>query len=568
MYLRESRRRNKDGTVVSYLQLAHNERHPRTGSPVAKVIHNFGRADLVDPEALRRLVASISRFVEPEQAAAAAAAGEVEVLDSRRLGGAWVLDRLWERLEIGQAIRRAAEGRRLDGEAAERVIFALAAQRALEPASKLATRWVAERVFIEGCPGFSDDAAYRAMDFLLAALEEIAAEIFYSVAHLLNLDVNIVFVDTTSTYWEMEAAAELAEVAGDDEDDSLPEQEGARLFGHSKDYRDDLPQVVIAMAVTRDGIPVRCWTFPGSTGDQKIIRKVKDDLAGWNLRRLVWVAGRGFASQANRAYLAKGGGHYIHAEKLRNTNAEAAAALSRQGRYRAVAGNLRVKEVWVPARDAGARAERFVVCHNPEQAWRDQLVRDRLVTHLEGLIGGSDAWAQRRRDELAGSLRDKPGLRRFLRRTPRGLLRIDKTAIAREAGLDGKWLLRTNDDTLTPDDLAAAYKQLVAVERGWRDMKGALRLRPVYHYREDRIRAHVQLCWLALLLIRVAETGTSDTWRNIRHELDRMHLVTLATADGRVAQRSVATPGQQAILHALDLREPPKFPDFTLPPPT
>jgi Transposase DDE domain len=566
VYLRESRRRNKDGTVVSYLQLAHNERHPRTGSPVAKVIHNFGRADLVDREALRRLVASISRFLEPEQAAAAAAAGEVEVLDARRMGGAWVLDRLWERLEIGAAIRKAAAGRRLDGEAAERVIFALAAQRALEPASKLAaTRWVAERVFIEGCPGFSDDAAYRAMDFLLAALEEIAAEIFYSVAHLLNLDVDIVFVDTTSAYWELEVAAELAGVAGEDDDeDSLPEEEGARLFGHSKDHRDDLPQVVIAMAVTRDGIPVRCWTFPGDTGDQKIIRKVKDDLGGWNLRRLVWVADRGFASAANRAYLARGGGHYIHAEKLRDTNREAAAALSRQGRYRAVAGNLRVKEVWVPARGAGERAERFVVCHNPEQAQRDQLVRDRLAAHLDGLIGGSDAWTQRKRDELAGSLKDKPGLRRFLRRTPRGLLRIDKTAITREAGLDGKWLLRTNDETLTPDDLAAAYKQLVAVERGWKDMKGALKLRPVYHHREDRIRAHVQLCWLALLLIRVAETGAGDTWRSIRHELDRMHLVTLATADGRVAQRSAATPGQQATLHALDLPEPPKFLDFTI----
>jgi len=566
VYLRESRRRNKDGTVVSYLQLAHNERHPRTGSPVAKVIHNFGRADLVDREALRRLVGSISRFLEPEQAAAAAAAGEVEVLDARRMGGGWVLDRLWERLEIGAAIRKVAAGRRLDGEAAERVIFALAAQRALEPASKLAaTRWVAERVFIEGCPGFSDDAAYRAMDFLLAALEEIAAEIFYSVAHLLNLDVDIVFVDTTSTYWEMEVAAEVAEVAGEDEDDDgLPGEEGARLFGHSKDQRDDLPQVVIAMAVTRDGIPVRCWTFPGDTADQKIIRKVKDDLGGWNLRRLVWVADRGFASAANRAYLARGGGHYIHAEKLRNTNAEATAALARQGRYRAVAGNLRVKEVWVPARDAGARAERFVVCHNPEQAQRDQLVRGRLVAHLEGLIGGSDAWSQRKRDELAGSLKDKPGLRRFLRRTPRGLLRTDKTAIAREAGLDGKWLLRTNDDTLTPDDLAAAYKQLVAVERGWKDMKGALKLRPVYHYREDRIRAHVQLCWLALLLIRVAETGTGDTWRNLRHELDRLHLVTLAAADGRVAQRSAVTPGQQVILHALDLPEPPKFLDFTI----
>jgi len=196
VYLRESRRRNKDGTVVSYLQLAHNERHPRTGSPVARVIHNFGRADLVDRAALRRLVASISRFLEPGQAVTAAAAGQVEVLDSRRMGGAWVLSRLWDRLEIGQAIRRAAQGRRLDGEAAGRVLFALAAQRALEPASKLAaTRWAAERVFVEGCPGFSDDAAYRAMDFLLGALEEIAAEIFFSVAHLLNLDVDIVFAD-------------------------------------------------------------------------------------------------------------------------------------------------------------------------------------------------------------------------------------------------------------------------------------------------------------------------------------------------------------------------------------
>jgi hypothetical protein len=205
-----------------------------------------------------------------------------------------------------------------------------------------------------------------------------------------------------------------------------------------------------------------------------------------------------------------------------------------------------------------------VFCHNPGQAGRDQLVRGRLAAHLEGLIDGSDAWTQRKRDELAGSLKDKPGLRRFLRRTPGGLLRIDRGAIKREAGLDGKWLLRTNDETLTPDDLAAAYKQLIAVERGWKDMKGALSLRPVYHYREDRIRAHVQLCWLALLLTRVAETAASDTWRNLRHELDRMHLVTLTTADGRVAQRSAATPGQQAILHALDLPEPPKFLDFTI----
>ena len=110
------------------------------------------------------------------------------------------MDGLWRRLGIGEAIRNVAEGRRLDGAATERVVFALVAQRALEPGSKLAgTHWVAERVAVPGIEGFSDDAAYRAMDFLLDALAEIASEVFASVAHLLNLDLDIVFVDTTST---------------------------------------------------------------------------------------------------------------------------------------------------------------------------------------------------------------------------------------------------------------------------------------------------------------------------------------------------------------------------------
>jgi Transposase DDE domain len=211
----------------------------------------------------------------------------------------------------------------------------------------------------------------------------------------------------------------------------------------------------------------------------------------------------------------------------------------------------------------GVRAERFVVCHNPDAAARDQAVRERLIEHLRGLIDGSDTWTKTKRDELVGSLRNKPGLRRLLRRTKAGLLRIDHAAAAREAHYDGKWLLRTSDLTLTAEDLAAAYKQLLAVERGWRDCKSSLGLRPVYHHREDRIRAHVQLCWLALLLIRVTKTRTGDTWRNLHHELDRMHLVTLATADGRVAQRSATTSDQKTILAALDLPEPPKYLDVT-----
>jgi len=578
VYLRESSRRNKDGSKVTYLQLAHNERHPKTGSPVAKVIHNFGRKDKVDKEALARLVSSISRILDLPMTESSLASSALEIVDSRRLGGAFILDQMWERLGIADALRSAAKGRRIDADAVERICFALVAQRCLEPASKLAAiQWVGERVAIPDCPDFDDDAAYRAMDFLLAALPEIAERIFSSTANLLNLSCDIIFVDTTSTYFERDVAdgeddldlAKTAEEKAADKngpDAGGPSESAARRFNkHSKDKRPDLPQVVLGMAVTAEGVPVRCWTFPGNTSDQVIIRTIKDDLAGWMLNRVVWVADRGFNSVANRAYLQQGGGHYVVAEKLRNASGEAKEALARPGRYHQAAGNLEVKEVIV---GDGERRQRFVVCHNPEAEERDQQVRANLVAYLESQIDGTDEWTKSKRDELAGRLRTTPALWRMVRRLNDGRFRIDKAAIAREEKLDGKWLLRTSDDSLTPTDLAIAYKQLLEVDRGWRDMKGSLGLRPVFHHREDRIRSHVQLCWLALLLIRVIENGTDDTWRNVRHELDRMHLVTMENADGRVAQRTTTTPRQAEIFTALEIDEPGRFLDFELPDPT
>lgn len=574
MYLRETKRRNKDGSTVSYLQLAHNERHPVTGSPVAKVIHNFGRADQVDREALRRLVTSIGRFLEPTEAVAALEGSDVEIVDARRLGGAYVLDELWHRLGIARALEAAAKGRRLDGAVVERVLFALVAQRCLEPASKLAcVSWARERVALLSCPDFDDQAAYAAMDFLLDALSEIATGIFNRTANLLNLSCDVVFVDTSSTYWELDVAdeeIELAEAsarqAARGDEPVVPEERAWRQFSkNSKDHRSDLPQVVIAMAVTTEGVPIRCWTFPGRTSDQLVIRRVKDDLGSWMLNRVIWVTDSGFNSAANRAYLQRGGDHYVVCEKLRSASADAKAALSRAGRYRTVAGNLSVKEVRV---GKGARSERFCVCVNPEAKARDEIVRNNLVSYITRRIEGSDASERHRRDELWGELRATPALLRFLRRTTKDhYLRIDHGAIARDAHFDGKWLIRTSDDTLSPEDLALAYKQLSQVERGWRDVKGALRLRPVYHHREDRIRSHVQLCWLALLLVRVAENATGDTWRNLRHELDRMALVTLETAAGRLAKRSATTKGQREIFAALEIAEPAQILDYELPEP-
>jgi len=566
MYLRETKRRNADGSTVSYLALAQNERDPETGVPRARIIHRFGRADQVDREALARLVRSISRFLDPGAAVAATTSGEVSLRDSRSMGSPWLADRLWERLAIGQAILAQAGGRRLEAQAVERAILAMVTNRlSVKPLSKLAgCAWVAERAFIEGLAEVSDDACYRAMDFLHAALPELQERVFFQVATLLDLEVDLLFFDTTSTYWESERLPdELQEdevELDDDEERPLFEQGRRRYSKNSKDHRPDLPQVVVGLAVTRKGIPVRVWTFPGDASDQVIIRKVRDDLRGWNLARVIWVLDRGFTSERNRRYLQRAGGHYIVGEKLRSDSKEAKAALARQGRYHVVAGNLRVKQVRI---DDGVSRDRFVICHNPERAERDKAVREQILARLREEIAGSDRLPPGKRRELYGALATKPAYRRFLRQTPSGKLRIDRSAVARERKLDGKFLLRSSDESLSPADLAEGYKALYEAERGWRDLKHTIDLRPAYHRRADRIEAHVQLCWLALLLLRVAETETGDTWRNIRNQLDRMHLVTLATSEGTVSQRTELTPGQRRILKALQLPEPPRFYDFT-----
>jgi len=547
MYLRTTKRKRTDGSEVRYLQLAHNEWDADASQSVVRVIYNFGREDLLDRDAITRLISSLSRVLPAEQAMSATAGGELAFVDSRPMGAVYVLDQLWRRLGIDTTLAKLLKGRKLAGEV-ERVLFALVANRAIDPSSKLAaTTWIRDRTHIDGLDDVDADACYRAMDWLLEVESELAEAVYWSTADLLNLEVDLLFFDTTSSYFEIETADHPAE----------GETVGFRTWGHSKDHRPDLPQVVIGMAVTREGIPIRVWCWPGNTNDQALIRQVKDDLKAWRLGRVVWVADRGFASGENRRYLQRAGGSYIIGERLRGASREADAALSRQGRYHRVAGNLEVKEVVI---DDGVMRDRFVICRNPDQAERDRTVRDQLLGQLTDAIDGTDKLSPTQRATLTANL--PAGLRRFLRTTPGGLLRIDRTAVAAEQRLDGKFLLRSADPTLSVEDIALGYKQLLEVERGWRDMKSTLDLRPIYHRLEHRIRAHIVLCWLALLLIRVAEVATDDTWRNLRHDLDRIHLGTFTGPAGTVKRRTATTPTQANILRALDLAEPPQFSDL------
>ena len=590
MFLREVKRQNRNGTQVSYLQLVHNEWDAAVRTSRTKILYSFGRTDQVDTAAIERLIVSLSRLLDPAAALRATSGSDLSFISSRPLGGTDVLDGLWRRLGIGTVMTKLLATRR--GSAPfERVLFGLVANRALAPSSKLAAAdWISSDVHIDGLAEVSDDVCYRSMDWLHDVREQLEKEVFHQVANLLNLEVDLLFFDTTSTYFELDDADEpvarderghpvttdddtatkdgaatdtdggATEDAGNPDPATTGEAEnsvGFRTWGKSKDSRDDLPQIVIGMAVTRDGIPVRVWCWPGNTSDSKLIRQVKDDMRDWTLSRVVWVADRGFSSAANRRYLRRGDHHYIIGEKLRSDSPEIKTALSRQGRYTTVAANMRVKEVKV------SESERFVICHNPDAAQRDAHVRAQLITRLGELIDGSDTLTDHKRGELAGRISTKPGLNRFLRTTPSGKLRIVTAKVKTEANLDGKYLLRSSDPTLSATDIAVGYKQLLEVERGWRDMKSIIDLRPVYHRLEDRIRAHVVLCWLALLLIRVAETTTGQTWQTMRRELHRLHTVTFTGPTGTFRQRTDPTKPQTDIYARLDLPLPKKIIEIT-----
>ena len=547
MYIRTTTVNTKNGPL-EYVQLAHNQRDPATGRSKTQVLFSFGRADRVDLEAIRRLIKSLAKLLGPDEAAAVGKQlGDdygFEFLGSRQFGGAWFLDGLWRRMRIDVTLKRLLTQRQYKTPA-ERLLFAMVANRCLAPSSKLSMEdWVSREILVDGLPEADVHQLYRAMDFLLEASPEIQHDVFFSLANLFNLEVDLIFLDTASTYFEIE-----------DED---PGEDGLRKRGHGKDHRDDLAQVVIAFAVTRTGIPVRCWVWPGNASDQDIVGQVKKDLNQWHLGRVVLVQDTGFNSDANRRILQSAGGHYIIGEKMRlGPQGAPAEALLRGGKYRELPNGLQCKEVTVGG-DSEAR-RRFVVVKNPFEAERDRKKRADIVAEVEKRLAELARETGKPHTKAACALRSHEVFGRYVRQDASGSLILDAKKIKSEERLDGKYLLSTSDDRMSVDDVVMGYKQLFEIERVFRDMKHLIDIRPVHHRLADRIKAHVLLCWLAMLLIRVAENETGQTWRSMRKELAGLQMGIHQTPSGEVWQTNPLQPEVKKLLEQLKIKSPPRF---------
>jgi len=555
MYLRTTKRRNADGREVSYYQLAENVWDAKRGYSVAKVVYNFGRADKLDMDKLRRLADSILRVVgEPE------ARGDnesIKLLETWSLGGIWALEQLWKELGIDKLLTgQSTRHKKAIVVRLERALFTMVANRALEPCSKLYCweHWLSEQVFLPSASGLQLHDFYLGMDYFEEHKDELDKAIYFATADLMKADVDLIFYDTTSLHCELDEEDDADEIRSfaDGEERTYP---ALRERGFAKNGRGDAPQLVIGLAVTRDGLPVRSWVFPGSTTDVTTIERVKDDLRGWRLGRCVFVGDAGMNSQDNRRELSLGGGKYILAAKMRAGDEVTHEVLTRPGRFKQVASNLRVKDVVV---GDGERRRRYVVCHNPVEAQRQSKHRARVLSHLEAeLLTLEQHQGEHSKRQCALLTSKRYG--RYLRQTRRGLLRIDRTAVRDAARYDGKWVLTTNDDTLSAEDLALGYKQLMRVEQCWRQLKSGLKLRPLMHRRPWRIHAHVRITVLALLLERIAEIRAGDTWRNIRAQLESIKVVEYQRGEVHVRQTTELRPAVADLLRTLQVREPPRF---------
>jgi transposase len=552
MYLREVTSPRKHSPDVVYLQLVEGYRNGKTGKVKTQILHSFGRKDELDLGQVRRLVNQLAGYLKPEDRPELLSG--LEVTHSWDYGGPYLLDALWRELKLDRFFLEALNERAFE-QPVERALFALVTQRALAPDSKLAcTRWAGGRAWIPGLEnggeGFESQHFYRAMDFLFTTMPELQQHLYFQVTDLLNADVSVLFYDTTSVSFYLDGD----DACGGDE----ATLEGLRRYGHSKKKRPDLPQIVVALAINRDGLPVRHWVFPGNQADQATVERVTTDLRGLRPRRFLFVGDRGLVNQGNLDYLESRRLPYLLGCKLRSDTVVDEAVLSIRGRYRPVKEGLSVKETTVTK---GGRTVRYLLCRDEARAVHDARVRAQIVAALEAELEGSRVMERHIRKSC--KLLSQLGYARYLRELKGGGLRLDRGKIRREQRLDGKTVIMTNELKLPAEELVRGYHDLCLIERAFRSMKSVLEIEPVYHRTPERITSHVHLCVLAYLLTRLVENRTGESWELVRECLEQISLTSLKTERATVLRTKLLDADEESLLKRCGVDAPPRIVKIT-----
>ena len=544
-------RHKKSGKRV-YLQIVENRWEQ--GRSKQRVIATLGRLDrLAESGQLDALLQSGARFSESVMVLAAHREGEAPVVSTRRIGPALVFARLWEELQIPQVIRRLLAGRRLTLPV-ERILFLTVLHRLFASGSdRSCLRVWKQDQQIPGTETIALHQIYRAMAWLGEPLPEdqqagatpfsarctkdAFEEALFDRRRDLFSDLELVFFDTTSIYFEGEGGTELGQ------------------YGHSKDHRPDRRQMIVGAVLDGEGRPLCCELWPGNVTDVKTLIPIVDRLrTRFQIRSICIVADRGMISKETMAELQADERqvHYILGARLRNVKEIYETVLSRGGRYRVVhearqkstdPSPLKVKEVRIDDR-------RYVVCLNDEQAKKDRADREAIVSALREPV-----------KQNAKSMVGNKGYRKYLQDDGKKFA-IDEAKVKHDSRFDGKWVLQTDLDEMPAEDVALKYKQLWMVEEMFRTAKTLLETRPIYHHHDETIRGHVFCSFLALVLRkelhdRLALQGDKFEWAEILRDLEALQYVQVEHQGKRFLLRSEAQGSSSAVFRAAGVAIPP-----------
>jgi len=524
--------RAKKSGAYRYLQLVHNERID--GKVRQRVLATLGRLDVLQKSGqIDALLASCGRFAQHTAILDAHRQGKMEAAATIKIGPSLVFERLWNELGFPEILRDLLGHRRFEF-AVERVVFLTVLHRLFDPGSDRAAEVWHRDYAIRGTKGLELQHAYRAMGFLGEPLpadqqfgatpfaprctKDLIEEALFARRRDLFTDLDLVFFDTTSIYFEGAGGETIGQ------------------HGNSKDHRPDCKQMVVGAILDNTGRPICCELWPGNTTDVKTLIPIVDRLKErFSIARICIVADRGMISKKTIKELQAihRDTRFILGARLRAVKEIREKVLTDPGVYQQVYGPktrskdpspLKVKEVRVGNR-------RYVVCYNEDQARKDRADRQAIVESLRDQLKRGDK-----------SLIGNKGYRKFLTPVKGKRFEINQEKVEYEAQFDGIWVLQT-DAPLTRVEVALKYKELWMVEAVFRCLKSVMETRPIYHKRDDTIRGHVFCSFLALVLLNELQTrlearGWHCEWERLKNDLDALEEITVANAGKTFVIRS------------------------------
>ena len=528
MFLKETKAKRKSGRVVTYLQLVSSYWDKERKIPRHKVVCNLGRLDRLDKGEIQNLVDKLSSYLDEPRVAPD---DLLKVGRTLVFGIPYLVVGVWKKLKLDRFFQEELKKRRYE-KPVHQAILGMVVNRCQHPYSKRSTEeWLSKEAYFPPAEELELQHYYRAMDFLLDTGQELELALYEHYRQLSGKTTDMVFYDTTSSYFESDS----------------DQEEELRQYGYSRDHRPDCKQIVLGLAVDRDGLPLGSDVFPGNTQDVETVQQMVAKIKGLGIQRCIFVSDCGMVSQKNLDTMEEAGLETLVGMRMRQLKEVKQQALSKRGRFTQLPCGLGVKE-------APMDGYRYVVVYNKEQAKKDAHIRDEVVERLEALLARIDA------GKATACQIQHPMMKRFTRTLKDGRVKLNAMKVREDAKYDGKYVLRTTSD-LSLADAVAAYKTLYRIERGFRTIKSVLRIRPMYHHADHRIISHVKLCVLAYFIVRYVEVKTGQSWEQITRLFRQLHVVELITEAGSVYRRSDLFKEHKAVLKALNIQAPKEIQD-------